>query len=196
VSNWKSAGADLDTLFMARVSAAGSNVNLKNAGTDLVQIYEPRGSTTARANVNIKSAGVDLAQIFRDIGAHTFVDFADRTVSASGTSGQTRTAGYTLQAAGNIFVNNGTGSVDSGVDWISPTSAAASYSCKATAVSGTVSSGTIGSVLALTSDRTWTVVQGPTTGTKQAVIDIQIIRNSDSAVMKTARITLNADITP
>lgn len=67
-------GADLDTLFKARVSAAGADVNYRNASAvDLAQLFEPRGSTTARADVGYKnSAGTDLAQVFMDISASTF----------------------------------------------------------------------------------------------------------------------------
>jgi hypothetical protein len=92
-----STGVDLDTLFKARTSAAAANVGyLNSVGTDLSQLFEPRGSTTARANVLYRNASaVDLSQIFMDI--NTAPTLLNLTLTAANSGSNT---GYTNSASG------------------------------------------------------------------------------------------------
>ena len=189
---------DLDVLFAVRSTTKRADVGiLSNGGVDISNRFETRGATTARANTNIQSGGADLATLFKDIGSGTTFPVTSRTVSAARTAPASATAGWQLDTAGNVFINQGAGMVDSGEDWIAPTSGASGYSCKATLVSGTTpTTGTMATVLALTSTRSWTNTQPGSVGTTSSVISVDIIRNSDSAVMKTVQITITADVSP
>lgn len=98
-------------------------------------------------------------------------------------------ASFALESDGDIVT-----SVDGDEgDWVVPRGAAGSYECRATAVSGTVTSGTIGSWQALTSTRTWTKSRA-TVGSVTAVIDIEI-RKGSGPVLATTQVTLYAEVT-
>lgn len=119
------------------------------------------------------------------------VSLADGTTTSSGLPNQTAT--YTLEADGDIITaTTAGGSVDAG-DWISPKAAAGgNYEVRATVVSGSVSSGTTGSWLALSSDRTWTRSR-VTSGTDTVVLTIEIRRTGTTTVLATCTRTLVAD---
>lgn len=119
------------------------------------------------------------------------ITLADGTTSSSGLPNQTAT--YTLEADGDIITaTTAGGSTDAG-DWIAPKAAAGgNYEVKATIVSGSVSSGTTGSWLALSSDRTWTRSR-VTTGTDTLVLTIEIRRTGTTTVLATCTRTLVAD---
>jgi len=119
------------------------------------------------------------------------ITLADGTTTSSGLPNQTAT--YTLEADGDIITaTTAGGSVDAG-DWIIPKGAAGgNFEVQATIVSGSVSSGTTGSWLALSSDRTWTRSQ-VTSGTSTVVLTIEIRRVGTTTVLATCTRTLVAD---
>lgn len=81
-------------------------------------------------------------------------------------------------------------------NWVTPTSAAgANYECQATITSGTLSSGTSGSWLVLSSTRTWTVTRS-TVGSKACTFTIDIRNASTLAVVATASVTISANVDP
>ncbi len=119
------------------------------------------------------------------------VSLADGTTTSSGLANQTAT--YTLEADGDIITaTTGGGSVDAG-DWIAPKGAAGgNYEVMATVVSGSVSSGTTGSWLALSSDRTWTRSRA-TSGSDTVVLTIEIRRTGTTTVLASCTRTLVAE---
>ena len=135
------------------------------------------------AYVGIAGAGSPLVRITNQSIEH---DTAAPTVA---------TAGYRLTSTGKAQkTGNGTSGAYADIaDWVIPTSVAANYECRATVVSGSLSSGTTGSWLALTADRTWTVTAS--FATNVGVIDVEIRDASSTVVMATARITLTAQST-
>ena len=115
--------------------------------------------TILRAFVN--ATGVNLTFT---VAANTYTD----PVFGSGS--------YGLESGGDIRVNSSAPS-DVG-DWISPKAfAPGAYECRATLNSGTLSSGTTGSWLALTSTRTWTCAN-----TASANLTIEIRNGSGTTV--------------
>lgn len=122
-----------------------------------------------------------------------FASVADMTVSTF-RSGAASTASYQLESDGDIGRSNGTGSaiVDGG-DWTVKPASGALYEVRATLVSGTLSSGTTGSWLALSSDRAWTRQSGGPPGSQTCVFDIEIRPAGGGANIDTARITLTAE---
>ena len=116
-------------------------------------------------------------------------------VSVSSVGTGTQTATYTLESDGDVMsATTDGGSVDEG-DWIDPKAAAPSdYEVQATLVGGTLSTGTTGSWLALTSNRSWTL-QRVTVGVADQV-DLTIeIRKGSGAVLASATVTLDAERT-
>jgi len=83
-------------------------------------------------------------------------------------------ASWTLESDGDI-AKTGAGAGDIG-DWIAPKGAApGSYECRATLNSGDTPSGTLGSWLALTSNRTWShTTSGPGVLTCELLIEIRL----------------------
>lgn len=77
-------------------------------------------------------------------------------------------------------------------NWVSPTSAApGSYECRADLVSGTLSSGTTGSWLALTSDRTWNLTRlSPGSSSAELTISIRL----SGVTLATCTVNLQSDV--
>jgi hypothetical protein len=116
-------------------------------------------------------------------------------VAVSSTGAGTQTATYTLESDGDVVTaTTGGGSVDAG-DWIDPKANAPSdYEVRATLNSGTLSTGTTGSWLALTSNRSWTL-QRVTVGVADQVDMTIEIRKGSGATLASATVTLDAERT-
>jgi hypothetical protein len=101
------------------------------------------------------------------------------------------TAGYRLDSDGAAYQTVFSGAyVAIGGEWLLSGSAA-DYEARATKVSGTTPSGTLGSWLALSSDRTWSLTT--TAGNASCVLTIEIRNATTLAVLDTATITLEAE---
>lgn len=183
---------DLDVLFKARTSAAIADTGFKsNGGVDLAQRFEPRGSSTAIANTNYKAGANDLASLFMDIAAASnTINVNNATVSAHNT-GSAGIASYSLTNVGDVRFNNGTNTIIDQGDWITPQTSMGLYSARMTINSGGSTSGTFGSWLNLGTTRTWTLNGG--SGGVDATWTIEIRRDSDSAVMDSATLTIHAE---
>jgi hypothetical protein len=116
-------------------------------------------------------------------------------VSVYSAGAGTQTATYTLESDGDVVTaTTGGGSVDAG-DWIVPKASAPSdYEVRATLVSGTLSTGTTGSWLALSSNRSWTLQRVTVGAATQVTLTIEI-RKGSGAVLASATVTLDAERT-
>jgi hypothetical protein len=112
-------------------------------------------------------------------------------VSSVGSGSQTAT--YTLESDGDVVrATTPLGSSDIG-DWIDPKASAPSdYEVRATLNSGTLTSGTTGSWLALTSNRSWTLTQATVGAADQVDLTIEI-RKGSGATLASATVTLDAE---
>jgi hypothetical protein len=98
---------------------------------------------------------------------------------------------YTLNADGGIYGPDGYLG-----NWISPVGSAGLYEARATLMSGSSPVGTLNSWLALSTTRTWTIVDTAPGGiSKFCTIRIEIRDAATSTVRDTADITLEADRT-
>jgi hypothetical protein len=102
-------------------------------------------------------------------------------------------AGYELQNDGDIIESTSIGgTIDLG-DWITPkTAAPGSFECRATVVSGSLSSGTTGAWLALSTSRTWSVTRA-TSGTSSCQLTIEI--RLGTTVLASATVMISATVT-
>lgn len=112
-------------------------------------------------------------------------------VSSVGSGSQTAT--YTLESDGDVVTaTTPGGSVDAG-DWIDPRASAPSdYEVRATLNFGTLSSGTTGSWLALSTSRSWTLQQIIVGVADQVELTIEI-RKGAGAALASATVTLDAE---
>lgn len=97
------------------------------------------------------------------------------------------TASYTLANNGQVQTNAGVPE-----NWIRPTSAAGNaYEARATVTSGSLTSGTTGTWLALGTSRQWTL-STIFVGTVSCVFTIEIRNATSLTILSTATITLTA----
>lgn len=78
-------------------------------------------------------------------------------------------------------------------NWIVPNSAAPAYEVFVTVTAGTLSTGTAGSWLPLSSTQTWTVLQ-TSIGGKSATISVQIRKVGTTTILTTASISMTAEV--
>lgn len=105
------------------------------------------------------------------------------------------TASFSLQDDGDIEASNSVNPPADIGDWISPKAAAgAAYECRMSTVSGTLTSGTVGSWEALSTTRTWTK-QRTIEGTAQYVGTLEIRLAGSGAVVVTSTVTFDATVT-
>ena len=103
------------------------------------------------------------------------------------------TAGIQLENDGDTVEIRPAGNLDID-DWITPKSQAGNaYEARVTVNTGTLSSGTSGSWLALDITRSWTVTQ-TVVGTKTANITLEIRKASTGVVMATKTFNLTATV--
>ena len=114
-------------------------------------------------------------------------------VAAVSVGSGSQTATYTLESDGDVVrVTTTLGSADIG-DWISPKASAPSdYEVRATLNSGTLTSGTTGSWLALSSNRSWTLTRATVGAADQVNLTIEI-RKGAGATLASATVTLDAE---
>jgi hypothetical protein len=151
----------------------------------------PAGTTGT--NGAVPSSGTISVSKFYGTTAET-VTISDQFVTATRVASGTAVTVYQLASTGDINRTVNTNTTDIG-DWITPKSAASGYEVFATLVSGTLTSGTTGSWLALSSSRSWNVNRS-TFGTSTAVVGLQIRKVGTTTVLDSATITLEANWEP
>ena len=114
-------------------------------------------------------------------------------VAVSSVGAGSQTATYTLESDGDVVTaTTPGGSVDAG-DWIDPKASAPSdYEVQATLNAGTLTSGTTGSWIALTSNRSWTLTRLTVGAATQVDLTIEI-RKGAGATLASANVTLDAE---
>ncbi len=117
-----------------------------------------------------------------------FVSISDNEITDSAQSPGGAEAFYELQSDGDMLSTDGLGA-----DWLVGSVTGSNYECRATIVSGTLSSGTAGSWLALSSDRRWTVTRS-SLGTKTCTFTLEIGLAGANTALDTATITISAEV--
>ena len=116
------------------------------------------------------------------------VSISNETVTSETVTPTAAEATYSLLSDGQLETTSG------GLSrWLIGSSSGSNYECRATIVSGTLSSGTTGSWLALSSNRAWAVTR-VSLGTKTCTIDVEIGLVGTSTALDTARIILTATV--
>lgn len=152
--------------------------------------YVPAG--TSGTNGAVPSSGaISIGSFY---GTSTpVVSITNQTSYSSVVKPGTITDGYQLNSNGTAYDGeNGTAYIVE--DWVTPTGAASAYECYVTVTSGSLSGGTSGSWLALSSTRTWTVTRS-SLGTKTCTFTVDIRKVGTTTVLDSATITLEAEVT-
>lgn len=125
-------------------------------------------------------------------GGENPIAISDRTVQDLTGGGSAANAEYRLGADGVVYTRTGTGAYTPIGNWCTPTSLASGFEVYATPTTGTPSSGTTGSWLALSSAQTW-AVSASIGANKLCVLTVDIRRTGSGTVLDSATITLEAD---
>lgn len=153
--------------------------------------YVPAG--TSGTNGAVPSSGAISIGSFYGTSAPV-ISITDQSRAATGISPATATNGYRLNSNGKVY-DNGNGTYSFIEDWVTPTGAASSYEALVTVTSGSLSSGTSGSWLALSSTRDWTVTR-TSVGTNTCTFTVDIRKVGTTTVLDSATITIEAEVTP
>lgn len=136
------------------------------------------------------------------LGSHYTVQLTNQTVASLQTSPTDSTAGYRLGADGKEYqlrsnVSAGAWVEITGFEWLEPKDGfeADLYECLATITVGALTTGTAGSWLALTADRSWTVTRtNDAAGTDTCTFTLDIRKIGTTINLASATITLNAEV--
>jgi hypothetical protein len=124
-------------------------------------------------------------------GSPNPVTLENETISKTTTDGSAATASFTIRTDRTVQNHAGT-TIDSA--WLASGYSASDYSVRVTVNSGTTPTGTIGSWLALTSNRTWSLTDAAgASGTKTCSLKVEIKENASGTILDTATYTLTAD---
>lgn len=166
-------------------------MSVNDAGTwrTLQDVYVNDAGTWRR----IQEVWVNEAGTWRLVHVGDVVSIEDQTVAQTEFSPTPATVSYQLQGDGDVEATAGGSPFPLGT-WITPTSSAgAAYEVRATIVSGSLTSGTTGTWQALNANRTWTLTRF-SVGLSETILTIEIRRASDGAVLTSATITLQAQV--
>lgn len=120
------------------------------------------------------------------------ISVTDQTVQDATGGGSSANTEYRVAADGKVYSRTGSGSYTEIETWCTPTGEASNYEVLVTVTTGSLSSGTAGSWLALTSDRAWT--RTAASGSNQlCIFTVALRRVGTGTTLDTAAITLEAD---
>lgn len=123
------------------------------------------------------------------------IALASTLVTASATAPTDATANLRIDSDGNQY--QGSNTLILVGPWITPLASATDYAVRATAISGTVTTGAVGVWLPLTVDRSWQVQFTGNNGNKTTVLQLDFALIADtSAVVYSQSITMLAEVSP
>lgn len=131
-----------------------------------------------------------LAALVGSGGGDTFITLNNGSVTSSGNG--VRTATFRLGSDGVVY-HGDNGSYSASYTWCNAPGDPADYEARATFDSGDMPSGTLGSWLALTANRDWSVSDSIADGPTFAVIIVEIRNAITQVVLDSATINLTAE---
>lgn len=170
------------------ISLNNVNVELGRSGTASINMNE----TAVRTLAGKASGAISMSDFY---GKSNVTITLNNTYSLVKTSSAPDAAfvSITFESDGDIITESFLGTVDEG-DWVNPKSAApGSYEIRATLVDGDTPVGTLGSWLALTSSRTWSLNKtGGFPGFRESVLTIEI--RLGATVLDSTTVTLQVEV--
>lgn len=171
------------------ISLSQVNTELGRSSTAAISL----GETAVRTLAGVPSGAISMSNLYGK--SSVIVSVFDTNINAVrvGLVG-TATAAYQLDSIGRIFrvVN---GSATQIGNWVIPALEASNYEVYATGTEGFITGSPLGSWLALSSTRQWTVTQG-TYGERSDILIVEIRKIGTTTVLDTATIGLTASKEP
>jgi hypothetical protein len=169
------------------ISLNNVNVELGRSGTTAINMNE----TVVRTLAGKASGAISMSDFYGKSNATVTLEAAYGVFNTTGTP-DASIVSISFESDGDI-ITNGFSIVDAG-DWISPKSAApGSYEIRATLNSGDTPVGTLGSWLALTSTRTWSLTKpGNIAGFRECELTVEI--RLGATVLDSTIVTLSAEV--
>lgn len=174
--------------------------------------YKPVSAPAERVPVkqvhtNVAGTWQDCKQVWTNVGGTWQLVFerlniTDRTIADNVAQPGSAEARIRLNTDGTLdtYLANGGGYSTVSNEWLqlSRTGAGSDWRVRATLNSGTLTSGTTGSFLALSTAREWTVSRSVTAGGSEAVITLDLYDGDAlyATALASAQITLQAVVTP
>jgi hypothetical protein len=126
--------------------------------------------------------------------SNVVISITDQYISGSGVSDAY--AFYFLTAGGQVEQSTDAGGINPTnlEQWCTPTAQSSNYEALVTLVFGTLSGGTVGSYVALSTTRSWYVEEFTPGGSNFCEFTVQIRKIGTSTVLDTATITLEANV--
>jgi hypothetical protein len=171
-------------------STTGQSINLELGQSATAQVS--LNNTNVRTLAAVPSGAIVMPTNFYGKGGAT-ISITDQSIDGFGLSSSG--AWYYLTSGGVVqgsIIFGGTSQFFI-ENWVTPTSAASDYEAFVTVTSGSLTGGTTGSWVALSSTRSW-YIQSVVTGLTTCVFTVQIRRVGTGTVLDTATITLTADV--
>lgn len=170
------------------ISLNDVNVELGRSGTASINMNE----TAVRTLAGKASGAISMSDFYGKSNATITLNNTYSVVHTTSTP-DAAFVRIVFESDGDIITEGALGTVDEG-DWVSPKSAApGSYEIRATLVDGDTPVGTLGSWLALTSNRTWSLTKpGLVPGFRESVFTIEI--RLGTTVLDSTTVTLQAEV--
>jgi len=138
-------------------------------------------------------SGIHMA-LLGSVGDPATIFITDQFVTDFTGGARSASTGYRLTSAGLAQTQSGLGAYATVETWCTPTSEAINYDVLVTVTAGTLSSGTSGTWVSLSTTQTWT--RTATIGTNSlCTFTVEIRRTGTTTVLDSATISLEADAT-
>jgi hypothetical protein len=168
-------------ISLSEYYAGGANVPAGTTGT--------YGAVPSSGTISIRNFYGTSKAVFR-LDANTYSDFGAMGILPAEVT-------FYVNSNGSVQATTFNSGIVDSYDWITPTTGSTTYFVRATLNSGSLTSGTTGTWLALTSDRSWSVQRLENNpGLQIANLTIAISSNSSGTnIVASASISLQAEVT-
>lgn len=136
-------------------------------------------------------SGIHIALL--GTGTDAVISITNQTISAFVFSPNTAEAGYRLNSNGKAYKNEN-GVFTELETWCTPTSQAGNYEARVTVNSGSTPTGAVGSWVALSSTRDWTISETTSGINNLSNFTVEIRRTGTTTVLDSATIDLTAGV--
>jgi hypothetical protein len=172
-------------------STTGESINLELSQSATAQVS--MNDANVRSLAEVASGAIIVPTNFYGKSSVT-ISITDQSISDATTDPVIPQAGYRLSSNGKVYEVTTSGGATELETWCTPTAQASNYEALATIVSGSLTSGTTGSWLALSTTRDWYLEEYSIDNTSACQFTVQIRRVGTATVLDTATIDLTATL--
>lgn len=141
---------------------------------------------------SVAAGWVGVGGVWKEFYNALIASLSNNSATSYELTPSTASASFLLNSDGRAQKQESGVTTDVSGEWL-VSGAASSFEARATVTSGSLTSGTTGSWLALSSSRSWILERG-SVGLSTCQFTLEIRRTTDSVVVATATITLSAEV--